>query len=93
MTAVGKNGENAVYSITAEKPKMSSIKVKSAGIVELDKMLSGVAYSGIDSVTSSKPSVAEITADGKISVKAKGTATITVIIGGKKYKAKLKAKI
>ncbi|MCR4745823.1 MAG: Ig-like domain-containing protein, partial [Lachnospiraceae bacterium] len=92
VTAVGKNGESAVYTITAEVPKMKKLKVTAAGTYKITEMLTGVTYAELESCKSSKTSVAEIAADGTITVKAKGSTRITVVIGGKKYKATLKAK-
>ncbi|XME00987.1 LamG-like jellyroll fold domain-containing protein [Lachnospiraceae bacterium C1.1] len=92
VTAVGKNGESAVYTITAEVPKMKKLKVTAAGTYKITEMLTGVTYAELESCKSSKTSVAEIAADGTITVKAKGSTKITVVIGGKKYKATLKAK-
>ena len=92
VTAVGKNGETAVYTVTVEVPKMKKLTVKAAGSYNISEMLSGITYTTIDSYSSSKPSVAEISNDGVITVKSAGSARITVVIGGKKYKATLRAK-
>ncbi len=56
-------------------------------------MLSGVTYASPTSYKSSNKKVAEIDADGKITIKGKGRTTITVQFGKKIYKKTLKVKL
>ena len=93
ITAVGNNGQSVVYTIDAEIPKMKALTVTKAGNYNISEMLSGLTYAKVDSYASSKTSVAEISDNGTITVKAKGSTRITVVIDGKKYRAILKAKI
>ena len=92
VTATGKNGETASFVIAAEKPKMKGVKVSVGTKLNVSDMLSGTKFAELSSMKSSKTSVAEIAADGTITAKAKGTSKITVEIGGRKYKAKIKVK-
>ncbi|XME03704.1 immunoglobulin-like domain-containing protein [Lachnospiraceae bacterium C1.1] len=92
VTAIGNNGESETYNITVEKPKMSKLKVSAAGTYKISDMLSDVTYASFDAISSSNTSVAEVSESGTITVKTAGSTRITVIIDGRKYKAKLKAK-
>ncbi len=91
VVAVGKKGERTEYKLIVEKPVMKKLTVKAAGTYTLSDMLKDVTYSQISEVTSSDTSVAEVTTDGKITVKKAGSTKITVVIDGRKYSAKLKA--
>ena len=93
VVAVGKNGDRAEYKLIVEKPVMKKLTVKSTGTYALSDMLKDVTYSQVSEVTSSDTEVAEVTTDGKITVKKAGSTKITVVIDGRKYSAKLKAAI
>ena len=94
ITAEGKNGESKTFrNIVAEKPVMKSLTVTSLDSIDISKMLSGVTYAVPTAYESSNKSVAEIDANGKITVKGKGRTSITVHFGKKKFKKTLKVKI
>ena len=94
IKAEGKNGESKTFSnIVAEKPVMKSLTVKSTDSIDISKMLSGVTYAVPTAYESSNKSVAEIDANGKITIKGKGRTSITVQFGKKKFKKTLKVKI
>ena len=89
VTALGKNGETAVFNIVAEKPKMRKLTVKPVGTFKVNELFTGTSFAEITSVKSSNTKVAEVTADGTVTAKAKGRTKIMVEIGGRKYKGTL----
>lgn len=95
ITLEGVAGEKEEYLIYAEDPKIkkNALVVNDVNTISMDTYLSGVKYLKPASVESKNKSVATVSADGSITVKADGKSKITLSFGKRKVKGNVKAKL